>query len=60
MITLFRWILLQQKKIKLELALWQYIDKQIAEIIKNPEIVENKFISAIAGIIHKEEQTAKE
>ena len=54
MITLFRWILLKQKKIKWELALWQFIDKQASELLKNPEEFEKKFISALAEIIHNE------
>ena len=54
MITLFRWILLKQKKIKWELALWQFIDKQASELLKNPEEIEKKFISALAEIIHNE------
>ena len=54
MITLFRWILLKQKKIKWELALWQFIDKQATELLKNPEEIEKKFVSALAEIIHKE------
>ena len=54
MITLFRWILLKQKKIKWELALWQFIDKQATELLKNPEEIENKFVSALAEIIHNE------
>ena len=54
MITLFRWILLKQKKIKWELALWQLIDKQASELLKNPEEFEKKFISALAEIIHNE------
>ena len=54
MITLFRWILLKQKKIKWELALWQLIDKQASELLKNPEEVEKKFVSALAEIIHNE------
>ena len=56
MITLFRWILLKQKKIKWELALWQFIDKQASELLKNPEEFEKKFISALAEIIHNEEK----
>ena len=56
MITLFRWILLKQKKIKWELALWQFIDKQATELLKNPEEIENKFVSALAEIIHNEEK----
>ena len=54
MITLFRWILLKQKKIKWELALWQFIDKQATEFLKNPEEIEKKFVSALAEIIHNE------
>ena len=54
MITLFRWIILQQKKIKWELALWQLIDKQATELLKNPEEIEKKFVSALAEIIHNE------
>lgn len=54
MITLFRWILLKQKKIKWELALWQFINKQATELLKNPEEIEKKFVSALAEIIHNE------
>ena len=54
MITLFRWILLKQKKIKWELALWQFVDKQATELLKNPEEIEKKFVSAFAEIIHSE------
>ena len=54
MITLFRWILLKQKKIKWELALWQFIDQQAKELLKNPEEIEKKFVSALAEIIHNE------
>ena len=54
MITLFRWIILQQKKIKWELALWQLIDKQAKELLKNPEEIEKKLVSALAEIIHNE------
>ena len=54
MITLFRWILLKQKKIKWELAIWQFIDKQAKELLKNPEEIEKKFVSVLAEIIHKE------
>ena len=54
MITLIRWFILQQKKIKWELALWQFIDKQAKELLKNPEEIEKKFVSALADIIHNE------
>ena len=55
MITLFRWIILQQKKIKWELALWQFIDQQATELLKNPEEIEKKFVSVLAEIIHNEQ-----
>ena len=54
MITLFRWILLKQKKIKWELALWQFIDQQAKELLKNPEEIEKKLVLALADIIHNE------
>ena len=54
MTTLIRWIILQQKKIKWELAIWQFIDKQATELLKNPEEIEKKFVSALAEIIHNE------
>ena len=54
MITLFRWILLKQKEIKWRLALWQFIDQQAKELLKNPEEIEKKFVSALAEIINNE------
>ena len=54
MITLFRAIRLWQLRTKYRLALWQFIDKQASELLKNPEEFEKKFISALAEIIHNE------
>ena len=54
MITLFRAIRLWQIRTKYRLALWQFIDKQASELLKNPEEFEKKFISALAEIIHNE------
>lgn len=54
MVTLIRWIILQHKKIKWEFVLWQFIDKQAKELLKNPEEIEKKFVSALAEIIHNE------
>ena len=56
MITLFRAIRLLQLKIKWRLALWQFVDKQASELLKNPEEIEKKFVSALAEIIHNEEK----
>ena len=54
MITLFRAIRLWQLRIKWRLAIWQFIDKQAKELLKNPEEIEKKFVSALAEIIHNE------
>ena len=56
MITLIRTIRLWQLRTKWRLALWQFIDKQASELLKNPEEFEKKFISALAEIIHNEEK----
>ena len=56
MITLFRMIRLWQLRTKWRLALWQFIDQQAKELLKNPEGIEKKFVSALAEIIHNEEK----
>ena len=54
MITLFRAIRLWQIRTKYRLALWQFIDQQEKELVKNPEDIEKKLVSALAEIIHNE------
>ena len=54
MITLFRAIRLWQIRTKWRLALWQFVDKQATELLKNPEEIEKKLVSALAEIIHNE------
>ena len=54
MITLFRMIRLWQLRTKYRLALWQFVDQQSKELLKNPEEIEKKFVSALAEIIHNE------
>ena len=54
MITLIRAIRLWQLRTKYRLALWQFIDKQAKELLKKPEEIEKKFVSALAEIIHNE------
>ena len=56
MITLFRTIRLWQLRTKWRLALWQFIDQQAKELLKNPEEIEKKFVSELAEIIHNEEK----
>lgn len=36
--------------------MYQFVDKQANELLKNPEEIEKKFISALAEIIHNENQ----
>ena len=57
MITLYRMWKLHQLRTKWKLALWQFIDQQATELLKNPEEIEKKFISALAQIIHDSNQT---
>ena len=54
MITLIRAIRLWQLRTKYRLALWQFVDQQAKELLKNPEEIEKKFVSALADIIHNE------
>ena len=54
MITLFRMIRLWQLRTKYRLALWQFVDQQATELLKNPEEIEKKFVSALVEIIHNE------
>lgn len=53
MITLYRKIKLWTLKTKWELALWQFLDKQIMELIADPEKLEKKFVPYLAKLIHK-------
>ena len=54
MITLYRMWKLHQLRTKWQLAIWQFIDQQATELLKNPEEIEKKFVSALAEIIHNE------
>ena len=54
MITLIRTIRLWQLRTKWRLALWQFVDQQSKELLKKPEEIEKKFVSALAEIIHNE------
>ena len=54
MITIIRAIRLWQLRTKWRLAMYQFVDKQMTELMKNPEEIEKKFVSALAEIIHNE------
>lgn len=53
MITLFRMVRCWQLRSKWRLAIWQFIDKQAMELIKNPEELEKKFVASFAKLIHE-------
>lgn len=53
MITFIRWIRLWQLKTKWQFSLLQFIDKQMTDLIKNPEELEKKFVDSLAKIIHE-------
>ena len=52
MITLFRAIRLLQLKVKWHLALYQFIDKKLMDVIKDPESIEKKVMPYLAELIH--------
>ena len=60
MVTLFRWLVLQTKKVKWELALWQFLDKELTTIAKNPEEIEKKIMPFLAELVHNSVTTEKE
>lgn len=59
MITLFRYIRLQQLRTKWMLAIWQFVDKQAMELIKNPEELEKKLMGSLAKLIHESNNKAE-
>lgn len=52
MITLFRMIKLWKLKTKWQLALYQFLDKQLMDVIKDPESIEKKIMPYLAEVIH--------
>ena len=54
MITLIRQYLLWAKKTKWELALWQFLDKELTTIIKRPEEIEKKIMPYLAVLAHSQ------
>lgn len=59
MITLFRYIFYKMKEIKYKFIFWQFVDKELTELIKNPEELEKKFITEIAKLIHENNKLNK-
>lgn len=59
MITLFRMVRLWQLRTKWKLAIWQFVDKQVMELIKNPEEIEKKLVNSLAKLIHESNNKAE-
>ena len=60
MITLIRMMILKYKKTKWELALWQFLDKELTSLAKNPEEIEKKLMPFIAELVHNSVTAEKE
>lgn len=59
MITLIRWWIYKTKEIKWKCALWVELDKQLTNLIKNPEEIEKRIMPYLAEIIHSSSQPQK-
>ena len=59
MITLIRLAILKYKKVKWELALWQFLDSELTKIAKNPEEIEKKILPYLAELVHNTVQSEK-
>lgn len=59
MITLFRTIRLWQLKTKWKLALMKLLDKYAGDIIKNPDEIGQKLISALSELTRNEPQESE-
>lgn len=59
MITLFRKLRLWQIRTKWQLAMWQFVDKQLMELIKHPEEIEKKIMPYLAELIHNDKSETK-
>ncbi|MEY8338485.1 hypothetical protein AALB16_10760 [Lachnospiraceae bacterium 62-35] len=55
MITMIRWILMKQKKIKWKSAFWQFFDKQMTELLKNPDELETRLLHYLSEIMQKQQ-----
>ena len=56
MITLYRMFKLWSLKTKQQLALYQFLDKQLMDVIKDPEAIQKKVMPYLAEAIHSTTQ----
>lgn len=59
MITLIRYWIYKSKEIKWKCALWQFLDKELTIIAKNPEEIEKKLLPYIVDAIHASSEAMK-
>lgn len=59
MITLIRWIILQTKKVKLELAFYSFIEQMWKDFVEEPEKIKEMFVKEFAEIIDKQNNLTK-
>ena len=59
MITLIRWWIYKTKEIKWKCALWQFLDKELTTIMKNPEEIEKKIMPYLAELVHNSVELEK-
>jgi hypothetical protein len=53
-------MILKYKKTKWELALWQFLDKELTTLAKNPEEIEKKIMPYLANLVHESVQLEKQ
>ena len=58
MITLFRWYRMKAKEIKWKLAVYQLLDQQLTDLMKDPEIIARKSMPYLAELIHNGGQSS--
>ena len=60
MITLIRMIIVKYYKTKWECAFWQFLDKELTTLTKNPEEIEKKIMPYLANLVHESVQLEKQ
>ena len=56
MITLIRYIMLCQKRVKFKLALYNFLEQELKEVIENKDDLQRKLIHELVDVIHTDNQ----